>query len=967
MMKKLAILVLFIMLVFGTFSPISVGENTEDNSVLHENNETSEYSEVKNKTFYMSRVEDAVDVGYRTTKEMIDSTYPVGAGNKTDLSYFRVLVDWHLFPTLAGELTLDGPSSLTVWARSPQGGNVDMTYRLTEIDPDGEKNIVGEGEIRTYVETEWSIHEVPISIDNHTASEGSTLMVTLDIWGDAFRQYEIAYGGYIEDEEGDPFMADTNVTLPCLDYIQVSDVYTKDSEGNVTDVFHPEAPDKNITIHANLTNPFGGYDINWVNLTLEGPDGELKLDNVTMEKTYGEFNSYESRYKITWNYSGEPEGVYQITVRGVDNNGIVEWNSTGQFGGHDVYGYHSFLIGDLDFYVNIKVVDDLGIPLEDTKINLKLGPHTIIDSRVTDSEGIANFTVANVTYHISVFWQDSEVTTNRTLDVGEVGSRPRDDPFEVKAAIFYSTITILDAEDEPIEEASVYITHPNGTTSQPPLITKEDGTFSLDQTPEGLYSIEVWWKGREVGIFEIAIDWDNIDHSINTEVYHLDVLILSDGGQPLPDAFFVPYYNDTLLPADSLISDGEGRINTRLPGAEYLFEISWNDARVYQDTYHLDSSQSLELTVEVFDVEIIVWDDLDEPNTIEGVDVTAIYEETGREIGVGVTDQDGNVVFQLAEGGHILEARWLGVEIASEIIDVSRDDRLFDITASVYELQIQTLDQTPAQNVLSDSIVSVQIDGTQVERGRVDEEGYFTMRLPQTIVEVEVQWRGIKVYSGSLELEDNTEEKLLCDVYQLGLTVTDSSGENLDGAEVLVRDEEGVTFHVDTVTNGHASFRLPIGEWTVETYWRDQKVGIQTFAISEENINESIEASVHNLEIFVTDRDEEPLKGAEVILYDSEGNPVAIQQTDKAGRVGFIQLPEGDYEIRTRFKNTYLLSEVNQEEITSISLDSSKSVSQTFEDFPLPFYTTNLFFVVIVLMAVVIAGILVLLKKKEVI
>ncbi|MFW6142009.1 MAG: prealbumin-like fold domain-containing protein [Candidatus Saliniplasma sp.] len=842
--------------------------------------------EVKNKTFYMYKEEDAVDVGYRTTKEMYNTTYPVGSGNRTALSSFRVLVDWHLYPTLAGDLQLDGDSTLTVWARSPTGGGVDMTYRLTEVDPDGSEDIVAENTVATTVQTDWSTHDIPVNIDNYTASEGSTLMVTFDLWGDAAREYEIAYGGTV-----DGGMRDTNVTLPCMDHIDVSDVYTTDSEGNVNNLFSPDAEDKNITIYANVTNPFGGYDVRWVNTTLTGPEGVI-LENISMQKIEGYFDSYKSSYNYSWDYTGEPEGTYDITVRAVDKNGMRALNTTGTFDDHEEYGHHSFVIGGLDHYVNLKIVDDHEEILPNVTVNLKVSDEVIFATDETDEDGIVNFTVANATYLVTVMWQDMEVSTNRTLEMDVVGDRPREDPYDLKASIFYPSFTVVDMEGEEVGDANIYMTHPNGTTRSQPYVTDDQGQFSLQQTAGGIYNLDVEWKGRDVGDFDIDISSSG-ERTLEVLVYHLEIEVQDQSGGNVSNALFVSSYNDTGIVSDSGLTDSDGRLTKRLPATEYLFEVYWNDAMVYEDTYQLTDSGTVVLSANIYEVSVTVQDSLEDP--LEGAEVTATYTPTEREIDTNSTDENGEVIFQLAEGEHRFDVDWMGIEVASETRVVSESETDFEITASVYQLNIIALDSTEDQEVLSNARVSIRINDDLVDTGNTNSEGAYISKLPATEVKINVEWKGIHVAELNHEIESNENLSINCDVYYLDLTVQDSNDVTVEGVNLDIGHEGGTISSGTSDENGELRVRLPVESYGITGSWHGIDVIDTNYTMIDGQGENSLtlEADIYYLTMNVIDDEGEPLPGTRV-EFNVEGSMLFAETTDEAGVVN-IRLPSEEY------------------------------------------------------------------------
>lgn len=969
---KLFIVVIGLLIMFGT--AVSLGMENDPDSEFDESIDSTELfdngeKELKNKTFYMYHVEDAVEVGGRTTKEIYNTTHPEERGNKTDPGDFTVLADWYLYPELVGDLQLDGTSTLSIWARMENNvpPSADLRYYLWEIGEDGEEIEIANNEERFDMSTEWDSYDIPLEIDNHTVSEGSTLRVTFHLWGDSEQAYEIAYGGYIEDD-GEDFMADTNITLPCLDYMRVEDVHTRDHEGEPTDLFDPEAVNKNITMHASVTNPFGGYDIRWVNITLEGPE-ETIFENHSMEKTYGYFDSYLSTYEKAWNYTDRPEGTYNVTVRAVDNNGMIAYEETSEFDGHDEYGEHSFIIGGLDHHVNIRLEDDHGILLRNTTVNLKISEDVVFSSDETDEAGIVNFTVAEATYMVTVIWQDTEVSTNRTLDVGELGDGDRDEPVDVTAAVYYPTLEVLDREGKPVDESNVYMSHPNGTTMIEPIVTDDNGRIYLERYAEGNYTFQVDWKGRDVGEIELGVYSSEVI-SFNVDVYHLEVIIHDRDGDPVNNALLISSYEDTRVVADSTLSDQHGSVDLRLPATDYYFEVLWNDADVYEDTYELDESGTTIITADIFAVEVHVQDYIDED--LSESSVTAIYERTDKEIDTQKTDENGEAVFQLAAGEHRFEVEWLRVDVAEETRTIDEDNTAFHISASVYQVEIQARDSTEDKGYLSDADVSIYIEGRHVDTGRTDDQGVYVSQLPSTDINLRIEWRGIEVYRENHDIGDHEEDNgfvylddINCDVYYIHSEIKDSEGEPLKNTELKIEHQDRLIVTGETDEEGMITYRLPEAEYQAEMVWRDSHVGEETIEVYEEDRTVVLEADVHYIRIKVEGGDE-PIEGVRLTLL-KDGEPVMTERTDENGEVTFSQAVGGEYEVNARFRTTQYWTSIDIEETEEISLEESEDLLISFEEFPRPIYRTNLFYLILVLVAVGIGGSIAIAKKKEVI
>jgi len=805
--SKAFIILLTLLLITGTLSFVSA--STEATEIEDSISGTDQTDELKNKTFYMEGIRDAVSIGGRTTKEIYNTTYPERRGNKTELTEFRELIDWYLFPELAGDLRLNGTSTLSVWGRAREESPPSATfgYELWEVNETDEE-LIEMDDISHNLDTEWSTYEISFDIEEtYTVSEGSSLRVTFDIWGDSENAYQIAFGGHVEDEEGNDFMADTNVTLPCLDYMRVSDVHTEDHEGEKRDLFDPEAQNKNISIHASVTNPFGGYDIEWVNITLEGPE-ETIFESHSMDQTYGYFDSYQSSYKYFWNYTDMLEGVYNITVRAVDKNGMIAYERTGEFQNHDEHEEHAFVIGGLDHYINLRLRDDQGELLTNSKVNLKINENVTFLSNETDEEGIVNFTVAEANYMITVDWQDTEVSTNRTIDVRETGDIDREDPFELTAGIYYTSVQILDREDQPVEDANVYMSHPNGTTAIEPMVSGDEGEILMERYPEGDYSFQIDWKGRNVGEFDLEIDGSDT-HTLEVDIYHLDVSIEDREGDPINNALMISSYEDTRIAAESILSDQEGEIEMRLPATEYYFEVLWNDASVYQGTYELDQTGSIKLTTDIFTVTVQTQDDLGEE--LSGASIDAVYERTNKDIASAETDENGEAEFQLAAGEHTFEVSWLDIDVADESFMVDEDSTHFEVSTDVYRLQTTVVDSE--DEILKNAELRVEHQDELVLTDTTNINGEATLKLPEAVFNFQITWRDTNVGKHSVEVTEGEQETTLeADVHHLDVEI-----EDVEGARVtLMKDNEPIMTE-RTDENGEVSFgQVAEGEYELQ-------------------------------------------------------------------------------------------------------------------------------------------------------
>ncbi len=717
------------------------------------------------------------------------------------------------------------------------------------------------------------------------------------------------------------------MVLPCEDYIDIDEVYTLDSDRNATSAFLPNRENKTIYLRTTVTDPFGGYDIEWVNLTLEAPNGTViaDFDNKTMEKTYGYYNSYESRYELKWNYSGYPDGRYNVSVRGVDKNGIRAWHDSGggDFGGHAVYGYHDFLITSLDYYVNFKIVDDLGNDLPNTKVVIEHSGQKFTENK-TDSTGLMNVSLAGLQYEIEVMWEDVEVGVNRTIDVEEVGNRSGSDPYMVKANVFYPTVQVLDQGGNPVSDANIYVGHPNGTTSITPLKTGQNGLVSLIQAPGGVYSFEVTWKGTSVGSYEEEVTSSG-EIEITVDIYELDVSVVDNAGDPVPDALVVFEYNDTGLVAESGLTPQNGSIQARLPASQYNIVVYWRDAVVYDETYLLTGSDSITLNTNIYQATVQVIDNQGAP--LSGATVTSIYEETDKKISTKQTNEQGEITARLTTGIHRFKVDWMGVEVANETRDVAETNTDITITADVFHFNIYALDSTPDSDPLSNASVSVDIGEDVVDTGSTNDQGMYVSKLPQTEISVSISWKGIEVYDeeGINVDENSTELEAACAVYQLDVTASDSHDETVSGVQLTIQYGSDIMSTGVTNDSGEAHFRLPVPDnsYSITGSWRGVKVADSdyTMVAAQNNNTLDIQCSIYYLTVNVEDTEGEKVTGASV-GFSRGGDNLVSMVTDEEGRTT-ARLPESEIHMVVNWRGfqvgekTLLLDSDNSTTITA--------------------------------------------------
>ncbi len=203
----------------------------------------------------------------------------------------------------------------------------------------------------------------------------------------------------------------SNITLNTTTYVKVYDI---SSDKTVY------GKNETATIFANITDPIGSYDIKGANITVYYPNGSVYI-NTSMNLQEVDYNT-PSLWKL-YNYSFTiPEtGEYNITIIGIESNGVISEKSYTIYCGYNIHGYvkEDFKeIGKEDsqdkgiYGVNVSIFEDSN----DNRI-LDVGDK-IINSTTTNIFGYYSFLVYNTskTYFVAV--NSKTVGTTRGLNPG---------------------------------------------------------------------------------------------------------------------------------------------------------------------------------------------------------------------------------------------------------------------------------------------------------------------------------------------------------------------------------------------------------------------------------------------------------------------------------------------------------------------------------------------------------------------
>jgi hypothetical protein len=642
----------------------------------------------------------------------------VGDSGDSITSNMRIIARWFLFPELAGFLRLEGNVTLTLWYMAQ--GTLDgalWVLTLNEIDKDGNVNLIQTAE-RDLPSDPSVLTETSITASlNYTLQPGSTLEAHINIKGNSATDYTIAWGNSTYN---------SRIILPARNYIRIvpaaeGGIWTLNSELQAQSNFDPQAENKTIYIRVKVTNPFGGYDIQWVNITVEAPNGTVipTLNNVSASKISGFFNSFESVFQVSWNYSGYSEGRYNITVYALDKNGYFSLIKTGSFGVHlEVNESGVFFIGAPPLEVHIRVFNGDEEPLEGASVLIILGEEKQA-SGITNSSGYVKVNLAPGNYRVEVWWQQTLVGWE-----GLYADRnwPYDEPFTMTVAVYQVSFRAVDVRRAPLEGAAISVCFPNGNVTDEPLIADNQGIVSLGMSAGGTYGVVVVWRGKVVADETVFVNASAII-DINSQVYYVNFHAEDADGENVENALVTvsdPLFGTVV---EAKLTNASGWLASRLPTGSYEVSVKWFGVYVLEGgSLLVENNTDVFLALSIYPVRIIPVDSKGLTLKDATVSVSSgVFSQSGN------TFEAGSIDLKLPVGNYTAKVSWQNVEVFSGTITIDGTQPTITLNANVFYLTVQVFDSS--RSPLKGVFVTVKKDATTVGAADTDAAGKAEFRL----------------------------------------------------------------------------------------------------------------------------------------------------------------------------------------------------------------------------------------------
>lgn len=443
--------------------------------------------------FYLHYSDIPVTVAGLQTKYIMDTTRDFSFSTQQEVyanSLYKpnglpkIVVDFYVYPNLAGPVTVDGSWQLFVWLNGSAYKPTSFSLSFREITVGGAVlwdsgllNPTVTSSIGSYIDVPVYNYNLSVRLD-HTFSVGTTLLVECEVNAGSSADTRFWY-----DSELYP----SKVILPAKDYARPMSIKTYSIDDSETSLFHHNWTEswRKVVVRANITDPFGGYDLHTVNITILDPAGIPVLKEEMTRVSDGQWRvSYQHLFEASWSYSTTAElGNYTVIVTVTDNNGYYRNLDSGSFEPFVEEETHTFTIGIIVYHdPTFLITDDVDEPLPDAKVYVTWRNGTT-DAlpRYTSPDGSINLTqVSSGNYGFTIYWKDVTVAQT-TVYVDSVG------PYTIKTRVYQLTVQVLGNNGAPIHGAYVVANTLAGVGFGLD-ITNETGE-ALFKLPSGIYNI----------------------------------------------------------------------------------------------------------------------------------------------------------------------------------------------------------------------------------------------------------------------------------------------------------------------------------------------------------------------------------------------------------------------------------------------------------------------------------------------
>ena len=519
----------------------------------------------------------------------------------------------------------------------------------------------------------------------------------------------------------------------------------------------------------------------------------------------------------------------------------------------------------------------------------------------TDADGAASFEVCSGNYKVRAdylgyqFWSQ-EISVSS--DESSVLSIPHQD-------VIITVEGNNNGDVQPRENLKVYLFTPSGSYLGNYQVTDDQGqvTFNL---PEKDYKVRVdylsqqYWSG--------VINWTDDTVTIQEGIANVTV---TNMGLPVEGVNVYVFNSSGSYLGIYDVTDGNGEVSLRLPAGDYNFRGDYMGNQYWSGTATIIAhvSNPVEISTGGGAFTVTVLKGLDDP--LVGVKCY-LFNDSGSYLGeYGVTSDQGEVGFNLADGSYKIRVDYLGYQYWTDVFDVPPTSSLTH-TIAHHDATVTVNgdyggDVEPKENL---KVYLFTPSGSYLGNYHVtDDQGQVTFNLPEKDYKVRVDYLSQQYWS---EVFNCTNETITINEGMAEVHVTQASTP-LENVKVYVFNASGsyLSIYGQTDAEGIVNFRLPEGTYK----FRGDHQGSQYWATEPVNAHQ---VNVINLETgggtFTLSVEKEAgvaVTGIPVYVFTPGGSYLGMSsQTDDQGQVSF-DLCDGDYKFRADYLGYQFWSDVS--------------------------------------------------------
>jgi len=444
--------------------------------------------------FHKTPIPQSLGSGYTSDDHIMNTTRLWGGTQRIGPQSGTFDIYFYLAPDLAGNYPINGTFWLHLWTNAT-GATPSAVFTITvyELSASGFSTVgswtSGSEGLSPDI---YDVNAIPgnaplkFNVPSYTFKTGSSVVLQITVKPGAATPVSVWY---------DSAQYPSHAIIYSKDYARPASIKTYAFDNSVTNLFYYNWSENQrvVIVRANITDPFGGYDLYSVNMTILDPADIPVMDNVDMvRKSDGQWlTRFAHTFEANWTYPSTAQlGNYTVKVSVIDNNGHYRYEGTGSFGPFIEHNNHVFQIGVIVYYnPAFHIVDDADSPLPSAQVYITW-PNGTRESlpRYTGADGwIALTHILPANYGFTILWKDV-VVKQETVSVDSDG------PYTIKTQVYQLTINILGNDRAAVHGAYVIIYTQTGVGYG--LDTTDAAGQAVFKLPKGTYNIEAHYSAE---------------------------------------------------------------------------------------------------------------------------------------------------------------------------------------------------------------------------------------------------------------------------------------------------------------------------------------------------------------------------------------------------------------------------------------------------------------------------------------